>query len=197
MSVQGGGYYQAVKDNLNNKLYGGSRSDFSNAGRASVGARIQYQNQVNTMNNISKIQNAAQMYGLNLDANSIFNMADLNGNGTITEKETTSFMSKLPQLASMSGAAGGAAAGGASGGDSGGGLLGKVGDLLGGSAGSIIGGLLGGSGGEDGGGGVLGKIGGLFGGGDAAGGAAGGADAGGDGGSFLDKAGDFLGGLFG
>ena len=177
MSVQGGGYYQAVKDNLNNKLYGGSRSDFSNAGRASVGARIQYQNQVNTMNNISKIQNAAQMYGLNLDANSIFNMVDLNGNGTITEKETTSFMSKLPQLASMSGAAGSAAAGGASGGDSGGGLLGKVGDLLGGSAGSIIGGL--------------------FGGGDAAGGAAGGADAGGDGGSFLDKAGDFLGGLFG
>lgn len=176
--VQGGGYYQAVSNNLNNRLYGGNRTDFSNAGRASVAARIQQTNAMNTMSHVNQIQTVAQnMYGLQLDSSSIFSMADLNFDGTITKKEASSFMSKLPQLAAMNGAAAGGVAA-AGGGDSGGGILGKIGGLLGG----------------DDGGGLLAKagdaIGGLFGGGD-------GSSGGDGGGSFLDKAGDFLGGLFG
>lgn len=153
----GGDYYSAVSQNYNNKLYGGmSRSEWANSNRAGLSQRIE-QSKVETSNeNIAKIQNAGKLYGLNLDAASIFVMANTDGNGVLSNKEANAFMSKLPQLAQMYGSNGGSSSGGSNamsllngitdaagnilgladnsngGGDSGGGFLKKAGDFLGG-----------------------------------------------------------------
>lgn len=157
ISTGGGDYYSKVRQSYNDKLFGGmSRSEWANANRAGLSQRIA-QSKVDTTNeNIAKIQNAANMYGVQLDSSSIFAMANTDGNDVLSSKEASAFMSKMPQLIQMGyiggndGSSGGSnamsilngitdAAGNIfglsdnnSGGDSGGGFLKKAGDFLGG-----------------------------------------------------------------
>lgn len=155
----GGDYYSKVSQSYSDKLYGGmSRTEWANANRAGLSQRIEQSKVETTNENIAKIQNAGKMYGLNLDAASIFVMANTDGNGVLSNKEANAFMSKLPQLAQMYGSNGssGSSSGGSSAmsllngitdaagnifgiadnsnnsGDSGGGFLKKAGDFLGG-----------------------------------------------------------------
>ena len=153
----GGDYYSKVSQSYSDKLYGGmSRTEWANANRAGLSQRIEQSKVETTNENIAKIQNAGKMYGLNLDAASIFVMANTDGNNVLSSKEASAFMSKLPQLAQMYGSNGGSSSGGSSAmsllngitdaagnilgiadnsnssGDSGGGFLKKAGDFLGG-----------------------------------------------------------------
>ncbi len=157
LTAGGGDYYSKVRQNYNDKLFGGmSRSEWANSNRAGLSQRIA-QSKVDTTNeNMAKIQNAANMYGVQMDAGSIFAMANTDGNDVLSNKEASAFISKLPQLAQMYGSNGAGASGGSDamsllngitdaagnilgladnsngGGDSGGGFLKKAGDFLGG-----------------------------------------------------------------
>lgn len=166
-SISGGDYFSKVSQNYNNKLYGGaSRSEWANNQRAGLQARLNASKVQTTNENIAKIQNAAQMYGVQLDSNSIFMMANTDGNQVLSNKEATAFMSKLPMLAQMNMAnnADGASSSGGGGGSN---ILSTLNSITD-TAGNILGAIGGGDGGSsDGGGGFLKKagdfLGGLFG----------------------------------
>lgn len=158
----GGGYYEKFTQNFNKQYNSGmSRSEWSAMNRQGLEERLA-QSKVNTsFENITKIQNAANLYGLQLDSGSIFAMANIDGNDVLSSKEANSFMAKLPQLAQMNGMQG--AAGQQSGGGSTAmGILNGLTDL----AGGVLGAAGGENGGGDGGGSWIKKagdfIGGLF-----------------------------------
>lgn len=161
---QGGGFYEKMQQNYNNKLYSGmSRSEWAAMNRQGLAERLAQSKVQTSSENIAKIQNAANMYGLQLDSGSIFSMANTDGNDVLSNKEANAFMSKLPQLAQMSSANG--SSGSSSGGSNAMGLLNGLTDIAGGLLGTNN--NSGGGESSDSGGGFLKKagdfLGGLFG----------------------------------
>lgn len=127
-----------------------------------VQAYRQQNKNMNCANNIAKLQQAGAMFGLNLDSSSVFALADKNGDGYISNKETTSAMSSIQRMAQMNmlnGTQSQSSGGGSN-------VLSTLNGLTD-TAGNILGLVSGGNESSDGGGGLLKKagdfLGGLFG----------------------------------
>lgn len=110
---------------VNGGFYGAKINEYSkvgNSGMSRTEFREHYMQQSqahsaqvkteNNIKNISNIQQSAAMYGMNLDSNSIFQLADKNGDGYISNKEASSAMSKMGQMAYMNQMSGGQSIGG-------------------------------------------------------------------------------------
>lgn len=66
-----------------------------------VQAQRQMNKNMNCANNIAKLQQTGAMYGLNLDTSSVFQIADTNGDGYISNKEATTAMGTINRMAQM------------------------------------------------------------------------------------------------
>lgn len=122
--------YRVYKDRgfmtpINGGFYGAKINEYSkvgNSGMSRTEFREYYMQQSqehsaqvkteNNIKNISNLQQAGAMYGLNLDSQSIFQLADKNGDGYISNKEASSAMSKMGQIAYMNQMNGGQSIGG-------------------------------------------------------------------------------------
>ena len=102
MTAVNGGFYGA-KINEYKKVgnSGMSRTEFREYYMQQSQAHSAQVKAENNMKNISNIQQSAAMYGMNLDSQSVFQLADMDGDGYISNKETSSAMTKLGRMAQM------------------------------------------------------------------------------------------------
>uniref|UniRef100_UPI00402A5CB8 hypothetical protein n=1 Tax=Candidatus Scatousia sp. TaxID=3085663 RepID=UPI00402A5CB8 len=162
MGVQGGGFYSAkIREYSKVGSSGMSKSEFREYYMAQSREKSQVDKQTNMAKNMSTLMQTGMMYGMKLDAQSVFQIADKNGDGYVSNKETTAAMGTISRMAQMN-ALQGSMGQQSGGGSSAMGILNGLTDL----AGGVLGAAGGENGGGDGGGSWIKKagdfIGGLF-----------------------------------